>query len=307
MPGNKPFTLFCIFGQNLQAMLKKFNIFIPTFKNCWWMVFLFIIPGSILAGGMGFFKEIEILSKLGGYLVVFIPLLLYFIYKSNKLILEEASTGVINERIRINQPDFGKMNGIIFFLIIALASFAITVLIDPLTRLMPSPDWFNKIMLNEMGGNKIISVLTVAVCAPLCEEFVCRGMMCRGMLRHNSPAWAILWSAFFFAFIHLNPWQAVPAFILGCFYGWVYYKTRCLWATIFLHALNNGTSLAITYIFPELPMDASLKDVIANPDTYMVVYAIAIGIIALAFFLINKYIPKIKNGNDKETTIPAEV
>lgn len=288
-------------------MLKKFNVFIPTFKNCWMMVLLFVVAGQILAGGLSFVHKYEIISKLIGYLVVFLPLVLYFIYKSNKVILEESSTGIPAPRIKVNDPYFGKMNPVLFFLILALCSFAFSILMDPLSRLMPAPDWFNNAMMREMGGNKLIAIATVAVCAPLCEEYVCRGMMCRGMLSHNSPVWAILWSAFFFAFIHLNPWQAVPAFILGSFYGWVYYKTRCLWATIFLHAMNNGTSLAITYIFPELPMDSSLKDLISDPNVYLTVYSIAIGVAALAFFLITKYIPNIKNDNDEKAALSAEI
>ena len=42
-------------------------------------------------------------------------------------------------------------------------------------------------------------------------------MVLRGLLGHKvKPVWAIVISAAFFAIIHLNPWQAIPAFLLGC-------------------------------------------------------------------------------------------
>lgn len=62
------------------------------------------------------------------------------------------------------------------------------------------------------------------------------------------PVWAIFWSAVFFAFIHLNPWQAVPAFILGCLFGYVYYKTGSLKLTMLMHFTNNTFSLIFSNI-----------------------------------------------------------
>lgn len=217
------------------------------------------------------------------------------------------STGVEAKRVKANQAWFGKLNPVLFFFIIALALVSISVLLDPITSLMKVPEWFENAMGRMLEGNKIITFLTVSILAPLFEEYFCRGIMMRGLLNRNySPAAAILWSAFFFAIMHLNPWQAVPAFILGAFFGWIYYKTHCLWATIFLHFLNNSISFLLVTLYPEMSATESLREILPNSDIYWRLFAIAAGVLALSFFIINKYIrPQIKNEEYEKTTISA--
>ena len=74
-------------------------------------------------------------------------------------------------------------------------------------------------------------------------------MVLRGLLGNGvKPVWAIVISALFFAFIHLNPWQAVPAFLLGCLFGYVYYKTGSLKLTMLMHFANNTFSLLLSNV-----------------------------------------------------------
>ena len=90
--------------------------------------------------------------------------------------------------------------------------------------------------------------------APFFEEWLCRGMVLRGLLNYKKvgtdkrgmhPAAAIAISAFFFAFIHLNPWQAIPAFLMGLVFGYVYYKTGSLKLTMLMHFTNNTFALCM--------------------------------------------------------------
>ena len=106
------------------------------------------------------------------------------------------------------------------------------------------------------GGNVILNFICVSVFAPFFEEWLCRGMVLRGLLHCTrkpgkngelrkgfSPAVAIIISALFFALIHMNPWQAIPAFALGCLFGYVYYKTGSLKLTMLMHFTNNTLAL----------------------------------------------------------------
>ena len=81
---------------------------------------------------------------------------------------------------------------------------------------------------------------------------------------------AIFWSALIFAVIHLNPFQAVPAFLLGILMGWVYYKTGSLKLTILMHFTNNLLSMLISWYFPMASTTDSFKDILP-PDTYWAV------------------------------------
>ena len=144
-------------------------------------------------------------------------------------------------------------------------------------------------------------ILATCIMAPLLEEFLCRGMMLRGMLTRMKPWKAIFWSAFLFAVMHLNPWQSIPAFLIGLFLGWVYWRTHSLWATIFLHCLNNSLSTAATRIWSDVSVDAGWKDVLP-PNTYWICYvAAALLLVVLLYILYEKTLsPEISSPVDAE-------
>lgn len=59
------------------------------------------------------------------------------------------------------------------------------------------------------------------------------------MLTRMKPLWAMVISSAFFAVIHMNPWQALPAFLLGMLFAYVYYRTASLKLTMLMHCTNN--------------------------------------------------------------------
>ncbi|MDR1681368.1 MAG: CPBP family intramembrane metalloprotease [Prevotellaceae bacterium] len=146
------------------------------------------------------------------------------------------------------------------------------ILVEPLTNWIPMPEFMQNAFAN-MFRRDFVSFVMVAVAAPVCEEWLCRGIIARGLLRHTTPAKAILWSAFIFALIHLNPWQAVPAFVIGLFLGYVYWKTRSLLPCIFIHFVNNGFSFFLLYLFPDMDVNASTQDIVG--DKYWLLYIMA--------------------------------
>lgn len=271
-------------------MKNNFLHFLPNLRQCWWLVFFFAVCGTILSSPIALLFPNSELVKPIGYILSFVPVGLYILFMGKKNIQEAQLSNTLSTPVGFNNPDFGRINPILYFIIIAIALYALNIATDPIYALMKVPDWFEEAINKATRGNIYISTLTVVILAPLCEEFFCRGIMTRGLLKRGySPAAAVLWSAFFFALIHLNPWQAVPAFIIGCFLGWVYYKTGSLWATIFLHALNNGTTLFLFNRFPEASISDPIKTMLPNPDIFWVLFSIAIGTLALSFFILTKY------------------
>ena len=131
-------------------------------------------------------------------------------------------------------------------------------------------------------------IVSTCILAPLLEELLCRGIMLRGMLARRKAPWkAIVWSALIFAVMHMNPWQSIPAFLIGLLLGWVYYRTHSLWATIFLHCLNNSISTVISRVWADLPIDAGLKDVLPE-TTYWIVYVAAALLLAITLVILNE-------------------
>ena len=115
----------------------------------------------------------------------------------------------------------------------------------PISSSIPMPEAFKEMFDQLIGETGFLTFLTLAVAAPVFEELIFRGVILDGLLKRYSVATSIMMSSFFFGIVHLNPWQLVSAFIMGCFIGWVYYRSRNIWLCIFIHFVNNGFAFLV--------------------------------------------------------------
>lgn len=108
-----------------------------------------------------------------------------------------------------------------------------------------------------------LSLLTVAILAPVIEEITCRGIMFECFLRAGSPRWnarsgaagvpvsrrmvaaACVAQALTFAVMHGNIVQGSYALAMGIALGWVYWRTGSLAYNIGLHLAINFSSFAV--------------------------------------------------------------
>lgn len=91
----------------------------------------------------------------------------------------------------------------------------------------------------------VYAIFSVVIIAPFYEEIVFRKFVLGGLLKRTSATNAILISAFFFAFIHMNWLQGINAFILGIIVGWIYYKTKSIGLAMFGHFVNNFYAITL--------------------------------------------------------------
>ncbi|MES2016196.1 MAG: type II CAAX endopeptidase family protein [Pseudomonadota bacterium] len=82
-------------------------------------------------------------------------------------------------------------------------------------------------------------ILLAVLAAPLCEEFIFRGLIFGGLRRSMGLAPSMLLSAALFAIVH-PPVSMLPVFVLGLGTAWVYDRTRALLAPMLVHAIYNG-------------------------------------------------------------------
>ncbi len=107
--------------------------------------------------------------------------------------------------------------------------------------------YFSK-MMEQMTKDKGTLILLAVVMAPIFEEIVFRGIIQKGLMNKGTKPWtAIIISAVIFGLVHGNPWQFVGAVLLGSVLGLVYYKTKSLLLSIFLHAFNNLCSALLIF------------------------------------------------------------
>ncbi|MGA7396545.1 MAG: type II CAAX endopeptidase family protein [Solirubrobacterales bacterium] len=90
-----------------------------------------------------------------------------------------------------------------------------------------------------------LQILLIVIVAPVTEEVCFRGMLFGG-IRNRLPLWAAALAAgAVFGLLHYStgPSAVVPLIALGAIFAVVYEKTGSVWATILMHAFNNGLAL----------------------------------------------------------------
>ncbi len=279
-------------------MFKRYRYFMPDLAQSWVIVILLLT----VAGGLtalivnllltlllpGLSAGIEIVT----YPLIFIPTAIYIhlsVLKNEKS-SKEGDSGIV-EPAPFDNPDFGKLGALASFALILPLVFAFNLSIEPLTKWMGVPD-FLETLLVQIKENKLFSFISIVIFAPLLEEILCRGVILRSLLRQTTPLKAIIWSSVMFGVMHMNPWQAIPAFLVGLLIGWIYWRTGSLWSAIFIHFVNNGFSYIITILFPQLPADYGFADII--PDGfYFPVYIFSLIFIFGTIYLMDKNYGKI--------------
>lgn len=265
-------------------MIQLLKYYKPTLGHSWLMVAL-LLAGSVIVG----LSMPHAPQSVTYFLMMLFPLA--FCWWMARIAFRSGARPT-----RLDAPHFGKLPAVVFLILASVALMAISVVSDPATSFIPMPDaiknLFESVFIHSALWDMILST---CILAPLLEELLCRGMMLRGMLHWMSPRAAIIWSAALFAVMHMNPWQSIPAFLIGLFLGWVYWRTHSLWTTIFLHCLNNSLSTVISRRYPDLPVDAGLRDLIPSATTYWIVIAGAAVVLAIILNILY------------EKTLPAEV
>ena len=109
-------------------------------------------------------------------------------------------------------------------------------------------DWENAgadataaIMSTTTVGGLIVNVLIVGLFTGLAEEMFFRAGIQRMMMTSRiSPTVAIWSAAAIFSFVHFQFFGFVPRLLLGAMFGYVYWRTRSIWAPALLHGINNS-------------------------------------------------------------------
>ena len=90
-------------------------------------------------------------------------------------------------------------------------------------------------------------VLLAVVAAPLCEEFIFRGLIFGGLRRSLGLVPSMLMSAALFAIVH-PPVSMLPVFVLGLCTAFAYERSKALLAPVLVHALYNGALAGFQFL-----------------------------------------------------------
>ena len=278
------FNIIINYNQMNKRLFENYSYYLPGVRGMFALFLMFLLGavlGNIVALPLYAILPAESVTDwvaMISYPVMFIPPMLYARGKSK-------SASVFNNGLAVDSNNFGHLGIAKMALIVSGMTIATAIAAEPISSLLPeAPEWFEQIMQGMTGGNFILSFITVSLFAPLFEEWLCRGIVLRGLLTKMRPAGAIAISAAFFAILHMNPWQALPAFLLGVVFGYVYYRTGSLKMTMLMHFVNNTMALILSRI-PSLQEAETFADIM-SPWAYVCVIAACVVFLAAALITV---------------------
>ena len=264
------------------GFLRSFRCYYPSWGGI--LVLLLLLLAGALVGAAVQYAAGNYLGDYGNlvtYVLMFIPPMMWAASRSGR-------SELLVDPCELDQASFLPPGAFAVVLTAVVATVAAGFVSDALTLLLPPmPVWLENALKELTQGNLFANFLCVCVAAPFFEEWLCRGMVLRGLLCNKvSPSLAIPVSALFFALIHMNPWQAIPAFLIGCLMGWVYYRTGSLKLTMGMHFVNNGLALFASRL-PGMDSVSSWSEVMPS-GVYAAVVALSVVLIAIAIALLRK-------------------
>lgn len=134
-----------------------------------------------------------------------------------------------------------------------------------------------------LGANtaleQVVYFISIAIVPALAEEFLFRGVILN-YLKKFGDGFAILVSSVMFGLFHGNFVQIPFAFIVGLMCGFLVVKTGSMLPAIFLHLLNNGTSVVLDII-----SNYTTDDVYTLISTLIVFLLTLVGFISISILI----------------------
>ncbi len=278
-------------GRASYDLFASYSYFLPGLKGMIMLLVMFVLGGllgNIVVLGLTFGISAEFAQAYGtviSYPLMFVPPMIYASYQSRKTEIWGELEGIPEGGIPLDSNNFGQLGGFKIALIVSVATLAAAFVAEPVNMLLPEmPEFLEKALEQLTEGPLWVTLLSVSIFAPLFEEWLCRGLVLRGLLQKLNPFSAIAVSAAFFAVLHMNPWQAIPAFLLGLLFGYVYYKTGSLKLTMLMHCVNNTFAALMTRI-PSLAEAETFMDIM-SPWAYVCIFVACLAIIGSSLVLV---------------------
>lgn len=158
---------------------------------------------------------------------------------------------LLSDELNLNSIQFGLKSGLYIFLFITV----ISVILYLFQIKIPS-DNFQKELIRNIKKNPYLllwAIYTIAIITGIIEEIFFRGILLHQFLLHEKPKEGLFITSIIFGFMHnSNEGSILIPIILtlvGFVFGFVYSKTKNIWAPISAHILYNSLILLMAYFF----------------------------------------------------------
>ena len=142
-------------------------------------------------------------------------------------------------------PEFHAKEIVQGFAVMLLISFVwgiVSMLIDMILNGIGLPALSQDIAFGYSTFGNICLFISVVLVAPIVEESIFRGLIFKRLSQYHT-GFAMVFSSFCFACLHMNVVQGIPTFFMGLVLSYMYWKTDDLKTSIGIHMLNNAFAM----------------------------------------------------------------
>jgi membrane protease YdiL (CAAX protease family) len=168
----------------------------------------------------------------------------------------------LNEIIRFNPVKPVTIICAIFF------SFGFVIISSEFDNLfqslLPMPLFLKSVFNNIIFSKSfILAAFIIAAMPALVEEIFFRGILITGLMQKHTSAKSIVISSLLFSLIHLNPWQSIPAFVLGLLFGYIFVRSNSIVICMVIHFIYNFISFLVAR-YPDIFIHIGISSIDYN-------------------------------------------
>ena len=143
---------------------------------------------------------------------------------------------------------------------------------------------FTELLIYGGGFSPLLSnLIVVALTAAVTEEFLFRGALQRIIGQWTANPHVVIWiAAIIFSAFHLQFYGFLPRMVLGAYFGYLLYWSRCIWLPVLAHFTNNAVAV-IGMSTPALKNNEFITGEVTEPNlqSYIVMAVVFLGLFGI--------------------------
>lgn len=160
---------------------------------------------------------------------------------------------------------------------------AVRHMVDPFKKMIE--EMFRELVQAESLPELVFVILVVAVVPAIVEELLFRGLIQRSFEKSFSGIHAAVLAGTIFGLYHFNPFAVVPLVGLGCYFGFLRYRSRSIILAMTAHFLNNALAAIAVYFQMESEMIIGAKESLdRNVGAVVIQLLLYFSLFLMAFF-----------------------